>query len=182
MIDQQFKSLDDAQKSALKAQARTGKLPANIKMDLGTKQSEGTLHTGMFLQGVMKLKPWSGKLYRGESWDDAKFQQRYSQNADGTAEVKRNPEKMLNITSMSTKPSVTAAFSGGAHSIFKEVDVVNGRDIGPFTAAGGNEAEVVLLPGALIYYESAELKHGPDWSIGLRPGFSVLHVKGKQIR
>ncbi|MDX6541848.1 MAG: hypothetical protein QOI71_3458, partial [Gaiellales bacterium] len=138
-------------------------------------QGEGSLHAGMAMQGLLKMRDvFKGKLYRGESLSSKAFDDRFVRSANGDVKAKVTTFSRNTITSMTKDPVKPWRFMDGSDErVYWEIDVIDGRDIEKLSH-NDTEREVVVLPGsqfAITSVEAAVFKRDKYW-----------HVKAKQTR
>jgi hypothetical protein len=125
---------------------------------------EGTLHTGVAMQGLAKLPKMHGKVYRGARLTPEDFAREYAVGKTVT---------FPSLTSASTELDVAEGFARGEKTDDKTVHYVvtlnatNARDI-RLLALLENEKEWVLLPGATFVVKTVkkvdkELADGHEW-------------------
>lgn len=124
---------------------------------------EGTLHTGVAMQGLAKLPPMRGTLYRGAQLTPADFAKEYTVG---------NTVTFPSLTSSSTVRKVAdgwAAKNAGEKTVHyvATLNVTNARDIQALSMIG-DEKEWVLLPGAMFVVRAVkkmtkDLPDGHEW-------------------
>lgn len=125
----------------------------NAKESMKNKMEEGSLHTAMAVQGMLKLPVWSGKLYRGEMIYADKFEQRFPKDSHGGRRSAEATSNRTSIASATAKLSVAEDFVSKTADptekryVVWEIDVNNGRDIQQLSVLP-LEAEIATLPGA----------------------------------
>jgi len=133
---------------------------AERQKDLDTRRLEGSLHSGMALQGLLKMPVYKDKAYRGEKLEPKRFYALYIRNKDGTYTPRQKKVRFNTITSVSKSLGVANYWSGsgtGTYEIVWELQVNNGRDIEHISLAQP-EKEIALLPGAEFTIQSVELR------------------------
>jgi hypothetical protein len=113
---------------------------------------EGTLHAGVAMQGLAKLKPWNKTVYRGASFTTAGFKLDVGQVLpfDSFASASKLRSKAEEFAYTSAQKSDKERLDGAPDrsvAIIYEFKRPNGRDVTEFSLAQ-NEEEVVLLPGS----------------------------------
>lgn len=130
-------------------------------MDTETMIGEGATHAGVAMQGLLKLPPKKGKVYRGARMSDKEFQKAYGGK---TVTYKA-------FSSSSTEEGAARNYATGAGtviptkdqtiSVFAVFDCIDARDVKPFSETG-SEKEWLLLPGATFVVTKVE--DDPDFS------------------
>jgi hypothetical protein len=118
---------------------------------------EGTLHAGVAMQGLAKIKPWNETVYRGATFAKAamtvKVGQILSFNSFASASKNKLQAELFAYTS--AKKSAEERRAGAPDrdvGIIYEFRRPNGRDVTQFSLAQ-TEEEVVLLPGSRFRIE-----------------------------
>ena len=129
------------------------------KRDQQTLMEEGSLHGALTIEGVKKLPPRAGRLYRGMRLTEAEFQDLF-----GNLPVP--DETLRQLTSFATEEPEARKFADGEGntanplkivSVMMYVDVHTGRDIGDLSVFGHKEKEWLLLPGATLVTDSVDV-------------------------
>jgi hypothetical protein len=137
---------------------------AERKHELDERTSEGALHAGMAMQGLLKLPVWKGSLYRGEVLNKTDFESRFKADKRGTKFTPVNPTMRRTAISSASKDRQRAqAFWAVAAAkverpwvrVLYEIEATNGRDI-EMLSVSRHEKEVATLPGAEFTITSVE--------------------------
>ena len=122
---------------------------------------EGSLHGALTIEGVKKLPPRAGRLYRGMRLTEAEFQDLFFGNLPVPDETLRQ------LTSFATEePEERGSLPMAKEiqqtpwkivSVMMYVDVHTGRDIGDLSVFGHKEKEWLLLPGATLVTDSVDV-------------------------
>jgi hypothetical protein len=155
---------------------------ADRRAELTALREEGGLHTGVALQGLLKMPVWMGTAYRGEGLEPERFDPRFVKKGDGF--VPRNPTftwKTITSLTKNSRKSVSYASVGTEYKIYWEFEVINGRDIEGLSTKR-TEEEVALLPGAEFAYGPIEVVVPGKSHEGGGYGPWTLRIKAKQIK
>jgi hypothetical protein len=156
---------------------------ADRRRDLATLREEGGLHTGVAMQGLLKMPAWKGTAYRGERLSAQRFYPRFVKRGDGF--VPRDPTfTWKTITSISKSEQIAGGFSThgeGSYVIVYEFEIINGRDIEGLSLNRG-EREIALLPGAEFAYGPIEVLQAGKYVEGFGESPWRLRIKTKQIK
>jgi hypothetical protein len=121
-------------------------------------QAEGSTHTAVAMQGLMKLPVWKGTAYRGQGLDRTRFFRQFAKEGENFR--LREPLSFSTLTSISKEERAAKEFmSSGANpyaSIMWVMEVTNGRDIVELSV-NRHENEIALLPGATFVVTSIEV-------------------------
>ena len=152
------------------------------KKELDALREEGTLHSGVARQGLLKLPVWKGPGYRGEKIDAKRWASRFRREGNNFQPI--DPTfTWKTITSVSKSETKARGFMVGAgqYEVLWQFELTNGRDIERLSV-NRKEREVALLPGAEFAYDSVEVvkegRHVEGW--GFLPWQIV--VKARQIK
>lgn len=156
---------------------------ADRQKELKAFREEGSLHTGVALQGLLKMPVWKGTAYRGEAIDAKRFYPRFIKEGKGFR-PRQSTFTWKTITSISKSESKAGAFmfmGSGSYRILWEFEIVNGRDIEAMSV-NRTEREIALLPGSEFAYGAVEvIKEGKSIE-----GFGEvpwqLRIRAKQVK
>lgn len=148
-------------------------------------QGEGSTHTAVAMQGLMKLPVWQGTAYRGQGLDRKRFFAQFAK--EGESFRLRNPLSFSTLTSISKEERAARDFmSSGANpyaSILWVLEVTNGRDIVELSV-NRHENEVALLPGATFAVTSITVDQKAYIDVAMDSPFDSnwkLRVHCKQV-
>jgi hypothetical protein len=118
---------------------------------------EGTLHAGVAMQGLAKIKPWNETVYRGASFTRAKFKVAIGDVLpfNSFASASKLKSKAQDFAYTSSEKSDQERRDGAPDrdvAVIYEFRRPNGRDVTEFSLAQ-DEEEVVLLPGSRFRVE-----------------------------
>ena len=185
LVDKADKSLEEwaELQDQLAANAQTlDQGLADRKEQLRILKEEGSLHTGVALEGLKKMPVWKGTGYRGQVMTGKQFYPMFVTKGE-TYAPRRPTFDWKTITSVSKAESVARGFMSWGVGTFKvlwEFELTNGRDIEGLSLARV-EREVALMPGAEFAYGQIEVTSRTKNLNG--PGDIVtLRVKAKQIK
>ncbi len=156
---------------------------------VANRMEEGSLHAGMAVQGLAKMPVFAGPTYRGESFTEAAFKEKFKVGKKGQVTARQPTITRASIASATKERGVAEAFitlSSGdlglglaarskAYCLLWEFDLTNGRDIEALSASP-DEREVATLPGA--QFTIISITPIP----GLRGFEHVWLVKAKQVK
>ncbi len=156
---------------------------ADRRKDLTALREEGGLHTGVALQGLLKMPVWKGTAYRGEKIGSDRFDPRFVKKGNGFA-PREATFTWKTITSISKERGIAESFAlqgDGLYSVIYEFKVINGRDIEDVSLAR-REREVAILPGAEFAYEPIEVLQEGKHVEGFGQVPWKLRIRAKQIK
>ena len=130
-------------------------------LDDRTLKEEGSLHTGMAMQGLNKIDPYPGETYRGARFTPEDFEGRFAvgktMSFTALSSSSKNEDIALNfIYGLSAGSTSDPKKSVGVLTILSNA---GGRDISDI-ALVQKEAEVLLLPGSFFEVVSVEAIDG----------------------
>jgi hypothetical protein len=156
---------------------------ADRRKDLTALREEGGLHSGVALQGLLKMPVWRGAAYRGEAMDEKRFDARFVKDGDGFRPL--DPTfTWKTITSISKDESKARGFMNmgeGLYRVIFKFEVTNGRDIEGLSMNRG-EREVALLPGAEFAYGDIKVLTAGKHVEGFGQVSWQLQITAKQIK
>lgn len=128
---------------------------------MANRSEEGSLHAGLAMQGLAKIKIFKGLTYRGESFTEAAFKKKFKVGSKGRVTARDTTITRTSLSSATKDPSVAEAFiqlSAGdlglgadarthSYCLLWEFDLTDGRDIEALSMSP-DEKEVATLPGA----------------------------------
>lgn len=156
---------------------------ADRRKDLTTLREEGSLHTGVALQGLLKMPAWKGFAYRGEKLDAARFDARFAKQ--GESFKAREPTfSWKTITSISKDEHKAKGFTNmgsGLYKVLWKFQVTSGRDIEGLSV-NRREREVALLPGAEFAYTDIKVLKAGKFVEGLGQYPWELEITAKQVK
>ena len=131
------------------------------KLDDKTLKEEGSLHTGMAMQGLNKIDPYPGETYRGARFTPEDFRGRFAvgktMSFTALSSSSKNEDIALNfIYGLSAGSSSDPKKTVGVLTVLSNA---GGRDISEI-ALVQKEAEVLLLPGSFFEVVSVEAIDG----------------------
>jgi hypothetical protein len=185
LVDKPNKTTEDWQqlRDQLAASGQTlDQRTTDRQKELKALREEGALHTGVALQGLLKMPVWKGTAYRGEAIDGNRFDPRFVKDSKGFRP--RQPTftwKTITSISKSEKRAGSFMYSGsGFYQILWEFEIIDGRDIEGLSVKR-EEREVALLPGAEFAYGAIKVtkvgKQSEDFPVPWQ-----LRIKAKQIK
>ena len=126
--------------------------------ELKPYQEEGSLHTGMALKGLTRLKPWKGTAYRGEGLDRKRFEGMFLKDGDGfrPKDPTTSIKSLMSISKSLRKAEGFSVHGAKPYQLIWEYEVKNGRDIERLSVAR-QEQEVAILPGAEFAISAIEV-------------------------
>jgi hypothetical protein len=157
---------------------------------------EGSLHTGMALQGLMKMPAIPGKTFRGETFTKSEFLKMFTLGRGGKVSCKVPTITRPTISSASTVEHTAARFIADSapslpginpkkiyeetYGVLWEYDVTNGRDLIALSA-NAVENEIATLPGAT--FEVTEVTTYDVSKVHQIRAFKhVWHVRARQVK
>lgn len=163
-----------------------GATKAETRTKTGEIQQEGSLHTAIGVQGLLRLPVWKGVAYRGQTLQFKQFHDLFVKDGEGFRG--RNPTFTWNtITSISKNDKAARDFVGagkaGIAAILWTMDVTNGRDIEGISVNRAEE-EVAILPGAQFAIASIEVvqtAYTDPSPNGMKTPW-MLYVRCKQVK
>lgn len=128
---------------------------------MANRSEEGSLHAGLAVQGLVRMKIFKGLTYRGESFTEAAFKKKFKVGLMGRVTARDTTITRTSLVSASKEKSVAVDFiqqSAGhlrlgadarthSYCLLWEFDLTDGRDIEALSMSP-DEKEVATLPGA----------------------------------
>ena len=153
---------------------------AGRKADHGTLVEEGSLHAGVAMQGLAKMPPKQGTVYRGERMSPADFSRMF-ESATTTVHSFR---------SLSTSRALAEGFSlagvagnplrpDQTFSVMSFYEVHDARDIKP-VSANSHEDEWVVLPGSVFDVTVTDEAVPPTPGVVPITARKVVHLKQRK--
>jgi hypothetical protein len=193
MLANRDRDLTEGLYGAERDAALAGNTPANDKAYVKPRLEEGALHTGMAVQGLLKLPVYDKKTYRGESFKREDFLKRFKLDKKGRVTAREKTSTRTTISSSSKLLDKAEAFVytssadlgvpnklTDAYCLIWEYQLTNGRDI-EHLSANETEAEVATLPGAT--FEIVDITPYPTGTSYFLKGYQrVYRVRARQVR
>jgi hypothetical protein len=171
---------------------------AGSPRDLNTAMKEGALHTGMLMQALAKIEPYTKTGYRGERLTASEFYKRYVLGAEISGADTESGESARGVAynrfgSASKRRSVAEGYSQGAGSgdqkigadqtvsVLLELELTNAREIEKLSGSPKGEYEVLILPGAKFVITGIQKVPEKDRVAGSPPATHWAIVRLKQI-
>ncbi len=193
MLANRDRDLTEGMSAAEKAQTLAANTPAGDQAYTKPRLQEGSLHTGMALQGLLKLPVYDDMTYRGEAFNRADFLKRFKLDKKGRATARTKTSTRATISSASKLKDKAEAFVftssadlqlpnklNDSYCLIWEYKLIDGRDIEKLSA-NEHEAEVATLPGAT--FEIVDVTpFDTAGSYFLRGYQHVYRVRARQVK